>query len=255
MTYIRLIKVSAEATIETLVDDRTAAKLRLHDPPFDWGRGGRRPGAGRKRKSPRASVVHRTRPTHALRYPSHVTIPFLKVVGNLRTQLLFNALRAIFRKRKRGAPERSFQVVHFSVQKDHVHLLVEAVDREAFSLGMRSLTIRTALRLNQLLRRKKGKVIRDRYHRRDLFDAPAVRTALRYVLLNGAKHGCVGPTQLDPFSSAITFDGWSTVVAEDWHAQARGDPDARRVTPWSRLLNDWRDLLSSFEAARWHTEL
>jgi putative transposase len=244
------------------LDTQLAARVlsMTGDPAFEWGHGGLRPGAGRKRKARRPNVVHRTRPSHAQRYPSHVTVPFLKVVGNLRGDLIFNTLRRIFQtpkssKKRSSATNRSFQVVQYSVQKDHLHLVIEAADREAFSSGMRSLVIRTALRMNRLLKRKSGQVIRDRYHRRDLFDAKQVRTALRYVLLNAAKHGQVGPNALDPYSSAISFDGFCEVADEPWHRKARGDPWASPIKPWTKLLKvDWRELglISPFEAARWH---
>ncbi len=61
-----------------------------------------------------------------------------------------------------------------------MHLVVEAVHRKAFSSGMRSLGIRCGLRLDKLFGRKRGKVLRDRYHRRDLFSARQVRAVLRY---------------------------------------------------------------------------
>jgi REP element-mobilizing transposase RayT len=179
-----------------------------------------------------------------------VTIKFLRAAaGNLRHERPLKVLRAIVR-----APRvEGFQVVHHSVQKDHVHLVVEAVDREAFSSGMRSLEIRAALRLNALFGRRRGKVLRERYHRRDLVSARQVRTVLRYVLLNGAKHRVLGPGVLDPCSSAFAFDGWHELDPAEWRPPATGDPP-RPVLPWTRLLaHDWRALgpISPYEAICW----
>ncbi len=111
----------------------------------------------------------------------------MSTLGSLRQERIFNTLREIFRYP--NVP--GFHVVQFSIQTDHVHLVVEASHRNTFSSGMRSLGIRAGLRLNKLFGRKRGKVVRYRYHRRDLFTALQVRRVLRYVLLNGHKHGVV----------------------------------------------------------------
>ena len=222
-------------------------------------RGGRRPGAGRKRTS--RLVMHRRRPPHALRYPSHVTLTFVSGLGSLRQQLIFETLREIFRYPNVAG----FHVCHFSIQTDHVHLVVEAIHRKAFSSGMRSLGIRCGLRLNKLFGRKRGKVVRDRYHRRDLFTPVQVRNVLRYVLLNGHKHGVVAEGMLDPFSSASSFDGWLVLYSldDDLQPRATGDPaiarspavrGANAVTPWTKLLaTDWRELglITPWEGLKW----
>ena len=204
--------------------------------------------------------MHRMRPEHARKYPSHVTVPVIpSVARSLRQERVFKTLRAIFL-----APKiPGFQVVHHSVQDDHIHLVVEAVDRAAFSSGMRSLTIRLALRLNRLFGRKRGQVVRDRYHRRDLFNGRQVRRVLVYVLLNGSKHRRVPVGQLDPFSSASSFDGWVELEGAgnrpDERARGPTGPSAIRPSPiraWTRLLTSgWRDhgLISPYEAARWLT--
>jgi REP element-mobilizing transposase RayT len=106
-----------------------------------------------------------------------------------------------------AASSRSdFRLVHFSVQGDHVHLVVEAHDKAALSTGMRGLLIRAARALNRTASRS-GPVWADRYHCRELRTPREVRHVLAYVLLNARKHGReVAP--LDPCSSARWFDGW-----------------------------------------------
>jgi putative transposase len=225
------------------------------------GRGGRRPGAGRKPGRWRP-VGHRTRPDHARKHPVHVTITVVrKSFGTLRKERIFNSLRAILLT----PGIEGFQVVHYSVQDDHLHLVVEAEDRRSFSSGMRSLEIRIARTVNRLFGRKRGKVIRDRYHRRDLVTPREVRTVLRYVLLNRSKHRQLIPGVLDVCSSAYSFDGWVEVDDPEW-PRTRGDPGASPtltvpspaapapVQPWTSLLaKDWRELglLSPYDAIRW----
>jgi len=99
-----------------------------------------------------------------------------------------------------------FQVVHHSIQSNHLHLIVEAEDRTALTAGMRSLLIRIARALNRLWNRA-GSVFSDRFHEHELHKPREVRNALVYVLHNLRKHGIWidGP---DPLSSGSEFDGW-----------------------------------------------
>jgi REP element-mobilizing transposase RayT len=199
--------------------------------------------------------MHRERPLHAARFPSHVTLSFDRLAGSLRKELVFKRLKAILQRPK----TEGFQVVQFSVQHTHLHLVVEAKNKQTFSSGMRSLAIRAALSILKLLGRKKGKVVRDRYHRRDLFSATQVRRALRYVLLNGQRHGVTMQGCVDPCSSGGTFDGWSEVYVpgrDDPNAMSQPPPRATAtpVKPWTRLLaSDWRalGLLSTWEGMQW----
>ena len=105
------------------------------------------------------------------------------------------------------------RIVHFSIQSNHLHLIVEAVDQIALGRAMKGFGVRVARRLNRIAGRR-GRVIADRYHARYLCNPTEVRRALVYVLQNGAKHGHGGheamrsPMWTDPFSSAPFFTGW-----------------------------------------------
>ena len=154
----------------------------------------------------RSRVAHRTRPPHRRREPVLVTLRMRDGLPNLRSEAVLAMLRRIIADPR--MPE--FQAVHYSIQSNHVHLIVEAEDKAKLSSGLRSLIIRIALRLNALLERK-GRVFADRYHRDDLPNPSRVRNVLRYVLMNFKKHGVVPRAlpALDAFSSALAFDGWS----------------------------------------------
>ena len=103
---------------------------------------------------------------------------------------------------------RAFRVVHFSVQDDHVHLIIEANDDEAMSRGAQGLAIRLARRINALLGIR-GQFWGDRFHSRELASPRAVRNAMVYVLMNAKKHGYV-ITGVDELSSAPWFiDGFA----------------------------------------------
>jgi hypothetical protein len=108
--------------------------------------------------------------------------------------------------------EKSFRVVHFSVQWDHVHLVVEASDRRALSSGVMSIAIRIARYVNELVGRR-GRFWADRWHGRALGSPREVRQALVYVLANFRKHEKATPMPgIDAFSSAIRFDGFQSAA-------------------------------------------
>jgi hypothetical protein len=103
----------------------------------------------------------------------------------------------------------TFRVVEFSVQADHLHLIVEADNKDALSRGMRGLATRTARAVNRTLDRR-GQVWADRFHSRPLCTPREVRNALVYVLMNFKKHfrhdGAA--STIDSRSSAPWFDGF-----------------------------------------------
>lgn len=169
--------------------------------PVARGWGGARPGAGRK-PGRRPLVLHRARGEHKSRHPVHVTLRARREVGSLRGGRRYGVLEAAIA----AASRTDFRVVHFSVQGDHVHLLVEARDKAALSSGLRGLSIRAARALNRAAGRS-GPVWADRYHCRELASPREVRHALCYVLLNSRKHGRQTDA-VDPCSSARWFDGW-----------------------------------------------
>jgi REP element-mobilizing transposase RayT len=207
------------------------------------GWGGARAGAGRKPSGARPSVPHVARPEHKARHPVHLTLRAVRRLPSLRKQNLFLEIR-------RALPLCSselFRVVHFSVQADHVHLLVEAEDKKALSRGARGLAIRLARKVNGVLRRS-GHVWGDRYHARPLSTPREVRHALVYVLANWRKH--VPRAQgLDPCASAGWFDGWrGKATLREVTTSSIGPPPvvASRTwlgsVGWRRYgLIDWRE--------------
>src|SRR2546430_2390530 len=182
---------------------RQSIQLELR--PRTWG--GKRRGAGRKPSGRKVGVPHRTRAAHDARHPVHVTLRASQGLPSLRMEPLFPAIR-------RGLAEASrsgLRVLQFSVQRDHVHLLVEALDVRTLSRGLQGLAIRIAKGVNCVLRRR-GRVWADRFHARILRTPREVRNALIYVLQNWRKHirGAVG---LDGRSSAFWFQGWRTPIS------------------------------------------
>jgi putative transposase len=154
---------------------------QLELPTRTWG--GRRRGAGRKPAPGRRAVPHRRRVVHDRRCPVHVTLRSARGLPSFRDERLFRAVRAALAQ----ASRHRFRVLHFSVQADHLHWLVEADEPTGFERGVRGLAIRVAKAVNCALGRV-GRVWGDRYHARMLRTPREVRNALVYVLSNWLKH-------------------------------------------------------------------
>jgi len=174
------------------------------DRPLRWG--GRRRNAGRKRGH---LVQHLSRPSFASRHPCHVTLKVRPDVPSLRAARL---VREVERSFGSACERGEFRIVHYSLQTDHVHLIVEAKSRDALGRGMKSISARMARAVNRVFRRT-GQVLAERYHLHVLRTPREVRNALAYVLLNGRRHAAKGgrlrgSVRIDPASSGRWFDGW-----------------------------------------------
>src|SRR5258708_16684512 len=176
------------------------------------GRGGKRANAGRKRLGPKR-MPHRARPVHKKDHPVHVTLRVVHGVPSLRRKVPY---RLIKHAMAMGKARDGFRLVHYSVQSNHVHLIVEADDTRVLSNAIPALEIRIAHKINRLERRK-GRLFADRYHTHGLTTPKEARFALAYVLLNARHHahdrGVTLPKNwIDPYSSSDRFDGWRIVV-------------------------------------------
>jgi len=168
-------------------------------------------GVRKKRPGPkpreRANVRHRTRRVHKYWNPLHVTMRAVKGLPSFRAQTLYVAFEDAVRTTRR----KDFRVVEYSIQDDHLHLIVEADDKDALARGMKSFSVRANRLFNAAHGRGRGRVWGDRYHRRDLTSAKQVRNAIVYCLQNYKKHHGVssGVRRIDPCSSARWFRGWN----------------------------------------------
>lgn len=173
------------------------------------GHGGARRGAGRKRLDAHAYVPHVARVAKAGKYPMHVTARAVRGLPSFRESRIGSLVLLQLRRLN----DTTFQISHHSVQKNHVHLIVEADDRPTVSRKMSGFMASFAKRLNVELGRT-GKVWRERFYCRDVTTASEMHNVLTYVFGNAKKHGDIprDSLQLDSFSSAWTFDGWDRPV-------------------------------------------
>jgi hypothetical protein len=98
--------------------------------------GGKRCGAGRKPKGPRALVSHAKREPLAARHPVLVTTRLRAGLPSLRRREALAVLEKAFAESIAGAEQHGLRLVHFSVQATHLHFIVEARDARSLSRGM-----------------------------------------------------------------------------------------------------------------------
>jgi putative transposase len=202
-----------------------------------------------------------------------VVLRVAPAVGSLRKRFMYRALReatiaCALRELAYDDVNGAFRIVHISIQRTHVHLLVEADNKLALSRGMQSFQISAAKHINReysvkakLTERRRGNVFVDRFHQEEITSPRQARRALAYVLNNWRKHreDQIGPAatwSIDPFSSAISFSGWrqhedaaraGAIVR--WHRPPSYDPLIVYLPKTWLLQQGWQryGLVSFFE--------
>ena len=153
---------------------------------------------------------------HRPHLPLHVTVRVRGTLPSLREDALVGAVRAVIA----SASSDAFRVIHFSIQTNHVHLIVEATDAHALSRGMQRLDSRIARRVNGLIGIR-GQFWRERYHCKELLNPRQVRNTIVYVLMNARKHGSLLAMGVDACSSASWFDGFAGRSADSTPSPVR----------------------------------
>jgi len=221
---------------------------KLHTQQALFRRGGKRRGAGRKPKGARAGERHGARPEFKPHHALHVVMRIVPAVGSLRRRRLYKAMRdatitAALRER--------FRIVHVSLQRTHVHMLVEAEPKAALARGMQGFLISAARHINRALgdgaQRRRGKVFADRYHVEVITSPTRARHVIAYILSNWRKHredreGLPSTWLVDPFSTGILFPDWKELQDEAWMWPIRATYDPLVVfRPRTWLLREgWK---------------
>lgn len=164
------------------------------------GWGGKRRGSGRKNLS--RQVNHMKRVRVDFRKPLHLTLKIRDSKWNLRC----GGIAVAFKKSSEGARKFGFRLLHYSILRDHLHLIVEAGDNESLGRGMRSFGARLGKAIRRIIGGR-GPVFRGRYHLDVITNPTQMRNTLAYVLQNFAKHARL-LEHVDAFSSARYFSDW-----------------------------------------------
>ena len=159
-------------------------------------------------------------------FPVHVTLRMASHVYNLRSRRAFRVIGPAIAK---AAERFHVRIVHFSVQGNHVHLIVEAATPRALSRAMQGFSVRVARGLNRMMHRR-GRVLTDRFHAHVLRTPTETRRAVAYVRHNFRKHLAqigkpVSPRFVDDYSS----DGAGVVLPRPgtWLLKQAVGPPAR----------------------------
>ena len=161
--------------------------------------------------------MRRARPKFKGVTPVHVTVRVRNGLRSLRSRALVREIKKSFAK----AFERGdFRLLHYSIQSDHVHLIVEASDQDALGSGMKSINCRIA-RAVQRVFGVTDRIMLGSYHAHLLKTPQQVRRALAYVLMNVRKHWSQkhgeppNRVQIDEASSARWFEGFTRELPAD----------------------------------------
>ena len=180
----------------------------------------------------------------------HVVLRVVRAVGGLRRRSVYHAIRAATLT---AARREDFRIVHLSVQRTHIHLIVEAHDKDALASGMQGFQISAAKHLNAAISdgrpgpRRRGPVFPDRYHAEIITSPRQARHAISYVLNNWHKHDedraeLARTWRIDPYSSGVMFPDWKERIDEPflWRGPPTYDPlMVRRPQSWL-LREGWK---------------
>lgn len=177
---------------------------------------------GRRPQAKRIGFVpHKPRDAHDRHHPVHVSMRRVERAPSFRSERIFRTILGQLARLKR----RGVRVVHYSVQHDHLHLIVEGESRLDISSQMRKLFSSIALAVNDVAKRR-GSLFRDRHHRVELDNPTKTRNALVYVVFNDRKHHAQnGGAISDDFFR--DFDDRSSVAwlgPEAWDERAGPSP-------------------------------
>ena len=142
-----------------------------------------------------AGIRHTARPFLKRPASLHLTIKVRKNKAEIKNKSVLKLLKhAIQNARRQG-----LRVVHYSLEYDHVHLLIEAENNTILGKGMQSFGVTMAKGINRL-KKLKGSVYKHRYHFRMISSVRQLKYVMNYIFTNGMKHKRSNSIQ-DPFNS------------------------------------------------------
>ncbi|MEQ1875291.1 MAG: transposase [Bdellovibrionia bacterium] len=154
------------------------------------------------------------RPSINRRYPLLITWRLKKGLPDIRDDRYL----AAFNGAAANAKELGLRILHFSLESNHIHMIVEADGSARLADGMRSLGSSLGKRIRKLTNETKsrpttGSVFAGRYHVRVLRTPSETKNALEYVLINRAKH-MKFVEHIDIYSSGYYFRDWKKLLGK-----------------------------------------
>jgi REP element-mobilizing transposase RayT len=159
-------------------------------------------GAGRKAIHDRG-IRHISRDPIKRITPLHLTIKIESKKAGIKNKNILTALHHSIKK----ARILGLRILHYTLEFDHVHLLVEADNNERLGRGMQSFGISFSKGINKI-KQMKGRVFKTRYHFRKLKTLTEIKNVLKYILRNGIKHKH-SSSLLNPYNSLVAINDFS----------------------------------------------
>lgn len=142
-------------------------------------------------------VRHRERLKFKTPSSFHLTIKVKENKADIKNKFLLKALyHAIRRGRLKG-----LKVIHYTLEYNHIHFLIESGHHDELHKGMQALGISFSKAVNKY-KRKKGTVYKHRYHQRRLSSPTELKRVLHYIFQNGIKHRRTR-NKVDPYNSLM----------------------------------------------------
>jgi REP element-mobilizing transposase RayT len=156
----------------------------------------------------------------------HLTIKVRENKADIKSKRILKALHHAI---KRARIQR-LRVIHYTLEYNHVHLVVEADNNRTLHKGMQALGISLSKAVNRI-KKLKGTVYKHRYHFRKLNTRREFRNSLYYVFRNGIKHKRT-MSMLDPYNSLA--------------AEKRIPAEMQTIIKRSRFLNSLKEEIGEF---------
>lgn len=171
----------------------------------------------------------------------HLTIKIERLKAGLRNKDVLKQLHDSIKK----ARKIGLRVIHYTLEFDHVHLLVEVDSNQQLAKGMQSFGISFSKGINKI-KAQVGKVFKTRYHFRKLKSPNEIKNVIFYILGNSLKHK-KDFSILSPYNTAITasalFPGFELGIEET----------ITKSVLLSQLRDDLKSILSKPKSGGWPT--
>lgn len=127
----------------------------------------------------------------------HLTIKVRENKADIKTKKILKALHHAIKR----ARLKELKIIHYTLEHNHLHLLVEASDNLILHKGMQALGITLSKAINKI-KKLKGGVYKHRYHFRKLNSRRELINVLYYIFKNGIKHKRT-LSMIDPYNSLV----------------------------------------------------
>lgn len=157
----------------------------------------------------------------------HLTIKVRDNKADIKNKRILKALHHAI---KRARLQR-LKVIHYTLEYNHAHIVVEAINNKILHKGMQALGISLAKAINKI-KQLKGTVYKHRYHFKKLSSRRELKNALHYIFKNGIKHK----------RSMSFLDSYNSLPGEK-RITADMDIVIKRSLSLSRLKEELREVL------------